>query len=90
MVVIPGFVTEIRLAPDGSGVWVHAFVPVVDPDEIDFMSDPMTAPDGLHDTIISWVRLEPNGLGIRGYGPGLTGFSALCHQESVRTPPRRR
>ncbi len=62
----PVVVMDMRLAPDSSGVWVYAFVPVVDPDEIDFMPDPMPPPDELADTYISWVSLEANGLVIKG------------------------
>ena len=62
----PVFITDLRLAPDGSGVWIYAWVPVVDPKEIDFMPDPMPPPDELNDTFIYWVSLEANHLVIEG------------------------
>ena len=62
----PAEVTGMRLAPDGSGVWIYAFAPVVDPAEIDWMQKPMPLAHELYDTFIYWIRLQGNGLILRG------------------------
>ena len=61
----PAMVTDLRLAPDGSGVWVFAFAPVLDPNEIRRLQ-PRPALDELLDTFVYSVRLEPSGLALVG------------------------
>lgn len=62
----PVAVTDLRLAPDGSGVWVYAFAPVVAPEELASLQPPLPPVHEVFDTFIYWVRLESNGLIIRG------------------------
>ena len=61
----PAMVTDIRLAPDGSGVWVFAFAPVIDPNERRRVQ-PRPAIEELFDTFIYSIRLDPNGLTLVG------------------------
>ena len=61
----PAMVTDMRLAPDGSGVWVFAFAPVIDPDEIRRLQT-RPALEELFDTFIYSVRLDPSGLTLVG------------------------
>ena len=61
----PAMVTDMRLAPDGSGVWVFAFAPVIDPNEIRRLQT-RPALEELFDTFVYSVRLDPNGLTLVG------------------------
>ena len=56
----PALVTDMRIAPDGSGIWVFAFAPVIDPNEIRRLQT-RPAVDELFDTFIYSVRLDPDG-----------------------------
>ena len=60
-------VTDIRLAPDGSGVWVFAWAPVVSPSEL--LAELQGGAPNLEriiDTFIYSVRLDPSGLTLVG------------------------
>ena len=61
----PAMVTDMRLAPDGSGVWVFAFAPVIDFNEIRRLQ-PRPALEELFDTFVYSVRLDPSGLTLVG------------------------
>ena len=61
----PAMVTDMRLAPDGSDVWVFAFAPVIDPDEIRRLQT-RPALEELFDTFVYSVRLDPSGLTLAG------------------------
>ena len=58
----PAMVLGMRHAPDGSGVWVFAFAPVIDPNEIRRLQGPRPSLEELFDTFIYSVRLDPSGL----------------------------
>lgn len=62
----PAMVLGMRTAPDGSGVWVFAFAPVIDPNEIRRLQGPRPAVEALFDTFIYSVRLDPSGLTLVG------------------------
>ena len=52
----------MRAAPDGSGVWVFAFAPVIDPTEVRRSQGPRPSVEEMFDTFIYSVRPGPNGL----------------------------
>lgn len=62
----PAMVLGMRRAPDGSGVWVFAFAPVIDPTEIRRSQGPLPPVEEMFDTFIYSVRLGPNGLTLVG------------------------
>ena len=62
----PAMVTGMRSAPDGSGVWVFAFAPVIDPTEIGRLQGPPPPVEELFDTFVYSVRLDANGLTLVG------------------------
>ena len=63
----PAAVTDIHLAPDGSGVWVFAFGPVVSLSELlDEVLGGAPTLEPLLDTFIYSVRLDPSGLTLVG------------------------
>lgn len=62
----PASVLGMRAAPDGSGVWVFAFAPVIDPNELRRLQGPRPAVEALFDTFIYSVRLDPSGLTLVG------------------------
>lgn len=68
----PAQVNDIRLAPDGSGLWVFAAGPeerFVELSLDEFRDEVMAnryAPEQVADTYVYWVRLEPDGLTLVG------------------------
>ena len=62
----PAMVLGMRPAPHGSGVWVFAFAPVVDPTEIRRSQGPRPPVEERFDTFIYSVRLGPSGLTLVG------------------------
>ncbi len=58
----PAMVLGMRPTPDGSGVWVFAFAPVIDPNEIRRLQGPRPSVEEMFDTFIYSVRLDPSGL----------------------------
>ena len=68
----PAWVTDIRLAPDGSGLWVFAMGPEerfveLSLDEFrDVLSARTSALERVVDAYLYWVRLEPDGLTLVG------------------------
>ena len=68
----PAQVNDIRLAPDGSGIWVFAIAPAVSMSELMEALNEARAQGGppeverLADTFVYSVRLDPNGLTLVG------------------------
>ena len=68
----PAQVNDIRLAPDGSGLWVFAIAPeerFVELSLDEFRDEVMAnryAPEQVADAYLYWVRLVPNGLTLVG------------------------
>ena len=62
----PAMVLGMRAAPDGSGVWVFAFAPVIDPTEVRRSQGPRPSVEEMFDTFIYSVRPGPNGLTLVG------------------------
>ncbi len=62
----PAMVMGMRPAPDGSGVWIFAFAPVIDPTEIRRSQGPLPPVEESFDTFIYSARLGPNGLTLVG------------------------
>ena len=63
---LPAMVLGMRPAPDGSGVWVFAFAPVIDPTEIRRHEGPLPPVEEWFDTFIYSVSLDPGGLTLVG------------------------
>ena len=62
----PAMVLSMRPAPDGSGVWVFAFAPVIDPSEIRRSQGPRPPVEEEFDTFVYSLRLDPSGLTLVG------------------------
>ena len=68
----PAQVNDIRLAPDGSGVWIFAMAPErrfaeLSVDELrEKITDRTSALEQVADAYVYWVRLDPNGLTLVG------------------------
>ncbi|MCY4573739.1 MAG: hypothetical protein OXF01_13160 [Gemmatimonadetes bacterium] len=62
----PAMVLGMRAAPDGSGVWVFAFAPVIDPTEVRRSQGPRPSVEEMFDTFIYSVRPGPSGLTLVG------------------------
>ena len=68
----PAQVNDIRLAPDGSGVWIFAMAPErrfaeLSMDELrEKIMDRTSTLEQVVDAYLYWVRLEPNGLTLVG------------------------
>lgn len=62
----PAMIVSLRPAPNGSGVWVFAFAPVIDPTEIRGSQGPRPSVEEQFDTFIYSLRLDPSGLTLVG------------------------
>ena len=62
----PAMVVGMGPAPDGSGVWVFAFAPVEDPNQIRRGQGPRPPVEELFDTFVYSIRLDPSGLTLLG------------------------
>lgn len=60
----PAMVTDIHLAPDGSGIWVFALAPVVGLNELRNRQSALPAPEQLFDSFVYSVALDSEGLSL--------------------------
>jgi len=62
----PAMVTDIHLAPDGSGVWVFALAPVISPNELRNQQAAPPAVEQVFDSFVYSVTLDSEGLSLLG------------------------